>query len=154
MSLFHALLAHVFSGISNDVQVVGGAESPMAQGQVMAQSTVDPRGQSAGYIMGTLTGPARTNTGPAVHLPGHVLHYSTPLLMHRQTGASQLVGYTAEHATYPAVWHERIQEAYLVHNREVVVIEVRLVIKSPGRVKAELVHVCFKFQASDMTFKH
>ncbi|KAK2460511.1 hypothetical protein APHAL10511_007474 [Amanita phalloides] len=64
--------------------------------------------------------------------------------MHHQTGTSQLVGYTPEHATYPAVWNECIREAYLVHNGEVVVVEVWLVIKSPGRVKAELVHDCLE----------
>jgi hypothetical protein len=112
-----------FSGVSNKVQAigVGGIAAP------------------AGYT----TNAPMNNAGPVLHLPGHAPQYNTLPAMHQQGKTSiQSMGYTAEHAAYPIIRHERIKEAYSTHNGEVVIVEVRLVIKLPGRVKAELVHVC------------
>jgi hypothetical protein len=86
--------------------------------------------------MKTSTGP-----GPAIHLPGFPQQQDVPLTMHLQRRTAQPVGYTAEHAMYPGVRAERIREAYSTFNAEVVIIDVRLVVKLPGKVKESLIHV-------------
>ena len=79
---------------------------------------------AVGYVLNTSSGP-RTTPGPSVHLPGNVPQYTIPPPMHPQNrGPPRAVGYMEVHATYPAVWHERIQQAYSTYNAEVVVIEV------------------------------
>lgn len=93
--------------------------------------------------MSTLTGPTH-KPGPVIHLPGRAPQYDAGALpaMHRQGKASiQPMGYTSEHAAYPVVRHERIREAYATYNGEVVVVEAQVVVKLPGKVRADLVHV-------------
>ena len=80
--------------------------------------------------------------GPSIHLPGNILRYSGPPPMHPQDRGPQHTGYTQAHATYPAVRHERIQQAYSTHNGEVVVVEVQMVLMPPGHVQVQLIHVC------------
>ena len=130
------LVAHKFSGISNDVQAMGGENSAAAA--ISTGNTINPG--NLGYVINTATGPKR-KPGPAVQLPGHVPPYGTITSMQLQGGTMQPAGYTAEHATYPVIRHERIREAYSTHHGEVVVVEVRLVVKLPGKVKEALVHV-------------
>lgn len=89
-----------------------------------------------GYVVNTSSG------GPSVHLPGNIPQYATPPLIKPQSRGPQPVRYTQAHAAYPAVWHERIQQAYSTHNGEVVVVEVRMVLMPPGRVQVQLIHVC------------
>ena len=126
---------HIFSGVSNDVQAVGMID----YSQVIGQSPADPRGQLAGYIVDTSTGPTNAQVGASVHLPGNVPCYSAPLVAHPTAGAQP--GYVADHAIYRGVRNEHMQEAYSTNLGEEVIVEVRLVIKLPGKVKAKLVHV-------------
>jgi len=123
------------SGFSNGVQAVGGSQ-------------VTKQGHAVGYIANTSSGPLIT-PGPSVHLPGNIPQYAVPPLIHPQNRGPQPVGYTQAHATYPAIRHERIQQAYATHNGEVVVIEVRMVLMPPGRVNTQLIHVCSSPNLSD-----
>ena len=93
---------------------------------------------AAGYITDTSSGPIHM-PGPAVHLPGHVPKSGGFPGLLRQ--GQQPAGYTAEHAIYPIVRHERIREAYAIHGAELIIVEARLVVKLPGKVRADLVHV-------------
>lgn len=93
-----------------------------------------------GYVTNTSSGPRHT-PGPSVHLPGNIQQYTTPPT-HQKSRGPQPVGYSQAHAAYPAIRHERIQQAYSTHNGEVVVVEVRMVIMLPGRVQVQLIHVC------------
>ncbi|KAK2463878.1 hypothetical protein APHAL10511_004050 [Amanita phalloides] len=56
----------------------------------------------------------------------------------------QPLGYSAAHAIYPALRNERAREAYSTHNAEVVAVEVRVVVKLPGKLKEVLVHDCIE----------
>ena len=91
---------------------------------------------AAGYVINPSIGPAH-KPGPAIHLPGYASKYTLPVA-HQQ---SKSMGYTAAHATYPIVRNECIREAYATYNGEVVVVEARLIVKLPGKVRADLVHV-------------
>ncbi|GLB40064.1 hypothetical protein LshimejAT787_0705740 [Lyophyllum shimeji] len=112
--------------VNNDVQAVG------------ANSSRGVQDQAAGYVTGTTSGPLQT-PGPTIHLPGNIHRNNIPPV-HVQGRGPQPVGYTAAHASYPAVRHERIQQAYSTHNAEVGVVEVRMVLKLPGRVQEQLIH--------------
>jgi hypothetical protein len=103
------------------VQAVGGGTS----GQ----------GQAAGYVVNA------PSAGPSIHLPGRIPRYSIPPLINPQNRGPQPVGYTQAHAVYPAVRLDHIQQAYSTHNAEVVVVEVRMVFMSPGRVQPQIIHV-------------
>jgi hypothetical protein len=129
------ILAYTLSDVSNDVQAVGRA-TPAASGHARAGEPSEPRFPStSGYVV-------NSSMGPAVHLPGYRIQQDPPLTMHLQQGRTvRPVGYTAAHAMYPVVRNERIQEAYSTYNAEVVIVDVRLVVKLPGRVKESLVHV-------------
>jgi hypothetical protein len=61
--------------------------------------------------------------------------------MHLQGRTALPLGYHAGHAAFPGVRHEHMQEAYSTYNAEVVIIDVRLVVKLPGKVKESLIHV-------------
>ena len=93
--------------------------------------------------MNTSIGPVHNpKPGPAIHLPGYPRQQDAPLTMHLQGRTAQPVGYTAEHAMYPGVRAEHIREAaYSTFNAEVVIIDVRLVVKLPLKVKESLIHV-------------
>ena len=51
------------------------------------------------------------------------------------------MGYRAEHAAYPNIRNDCIQEAYATHNGEVVVVEACLVVRQLGKLRPDLVHV-------------
>lgn len=128
------LLSYILSDTSNDVQAVGHAMPPDHAGA---------RGPSTtGYVMNASTGSMR-NPGPSIHLPGYPVQQDAPPNMQR---AARPMGYTAEHAMYPRIRNERTQEAYSTYNAEVVIIDVRLVVKLPGKVKESLIHVGVFFQ--------
>jgi hypothetical protein len=126
------ILANILSDVSNDVQPVGHATLPGHTGTGEASTL--------GYVMNASIGPMR-KPGPAIHLPGYPVPQDTPPTMQLQNRMAQPVGYTAAHAMYPAIQNERIREAYSTYNAEVVVIDVRLVVKLPGKVKESLIHV-------------
>jgi hypothetical protein len=133
----HSYTHIMFSGASNDVQAVG----MIGYDQIIGQTPpADPRSQLAGYVVDTLTGPTNARAGASVHLPGNIPRYSAPLLARPKAGAQP--GYVADHAVYRGVRNEHIREAYSTNLGEEVVVEVRLVVKLPGKVKAELVYVC------------
>lgn len=134
--MLHSYTHSIFPGVSNDVQAVGTID----HSRVIDQSLAVPGGQLAGYVVDTLTGPTNTQMGASIHLPGNVPRYSAPLVARPRVGAQP--GYVADHAMYRAVRNEHIREAYSTNLGEEVVVEVRLVVKLPGKVKAELVHVC------------
>ncbi|KAM6488841.1 hypothetical protein JOM56_015699 [Amanita muscaria] len=97
-------------------------------------------GATPGYVMNSSSGPLQM-PGPSIHLPGRIPQYTGPPPMHSQPGRGpQSVGYTHVHATYPAVRHERIQQAYSTYNGEVVVVEVRMVLKPAGFVQEKIIH--------------
>ena len=119
----------VLSGVNNSVQAIGINDTmPGGSGDRPA----------AGYITNTSSGPTQM-PGPVIHLPGHVPKSGGFSALLRQ--GQQPAGYTAEHAIYPIVRHERIREAYAIHNAELIIVEARLVVKLPGKVRADLVHV-------------
>ena len=115
--------ASVLLEVSNDVHAVGHATPPTI--------TREPSTSGDGSV-----GPMH-KPGPAIHPPGYPQQQNA-LTMHLQGRAARPVGYTAFHA----VRHERIREAYSTYNAEVVVVDVRLVVKLPGRVRESLIHVC------------
>ncbi|KIL57481.1 hypothetical protein M378DRAFT_27965 [Amanita muscaria Koide BX008] len=118
----------------NGVQAIGGTRSN--QGPDAGHLT----GATPGYVMNSSSGPLQT-PGPSIHLPGRIPQYTGPPPMHSQPGRGpQSVGYTHVHATYPAVRHERIQQAYSTYNGEVVVVEVRMVLKPAGFVQEKIIH--------------
>ncbi|KIL64085.1 hypothetical protein M378DRAFT_11669 [Amanita muscaria Koide BX008] len=126
----HKNIAQAQRGVSNDVQAVGGSDRVIEQGAAV------------GYVMNTSSGPLRT-PGPSIHLPGKIPQYIVPPPTHLQGSPGrgpQSVGYTHAHATYPVVRHERIQQAYSTYNAEVVVVEVRMVLKLPGCVQEKVIH--------------
>ncbi|KAM6489625.1 hypothetical protein JOM56_014947 [Amanita muscaria] len=126
----HKNIAQAQRGVSNDVQAVGGSDRVIGQGAAV------------GYVMNTSSGPLRT-PGPSIHLPGKIPQYIVPPPTHLQGSLGrgpQSVGYTHAHATYPVVRHERIQQAYSTYNAEVVVVEVRMVLKLPGCVQEKVIH--------------
>ena len=129
----HSYAHSIFPAVSNEVQAVGAID----HGQVIDQGLAVHAGQLAGYVVDTLTGPTNALAGASVHLPGNVPRYSAPLVARPRLGAQP--GYIADHANYCTVWNEHIREA---HSTKEVVVEVQLVVKLPGKVKAELVHVC------------
>ncbi|KAM6490645.1 hypothetical protein JOM56_013988 [Amanita muscaria] len=90
-----------------------------------------------GHITNTSSGPIHM-PGPAVHLPGHVPESGGfPTLLQQ---GKRSMSYRAEHAAYPSIRNDRIQEAYATHNGEIVVVEARLVIRQPGKLRPDLVH--------------
>lgn len=91
-----------------------------------------------GYVINPSIGPMH-RPGPTVHIPGYP---TQPALLAVRPQGAQAVGYTAEHAAYPIIRQDCIQQAYSTYNAEVVVVEVRLTVKLPGRVKEMLIHVC------------
>ena len=110
----------------NDVQAVGGSN------QIAKQS------HAPGYVVNASSGPSNTSE-PSIHLPGKIPKYATSPLVHL---GPQAVGCMQAHAAYPIVWHERIQQTYSTYNGKVVVVEVRMVAMSPGRIQPQLIHVC------------
>ena len=132
----HSYAHSIFPVVSNEVQAVGAID----HGRVIDQGLAVHAGQLAGYVVDTLTGPTNALAGASVHLPGNVPRYSAPLVARPRLGAQP--GYVADHANYRAVRNEHIREAHSTNLGEEVVVEVRLVVKLPGKVKAELVHVC------------
>ena len=112
--------------MSNDVQAIGIFPLDSRQPGYIANASLE-----------SLKAP-----GPSVHLPGHHLQLNLSPLLHPQRKNLRLAGYTPEHAHYPIVRQKHIQEAYSTNNGEVVVVEVRVVIKLPGRITTNLVHVC------------
>jgi len=122
----------VLSGISNSVQAVG--VSGATPGVSRATGHL-----ATGHITNTSSGPIHM-PGPAVHLLGHALESGGfPTMLQR---GKQSMSYRAEHAAYPSIRNDRIQEAYAMHNGEVVVVEARLVVRQPGRLRPDLVYVC------------
>ena len=120
----------VLSGTSNSVQAIGvnGAMPGVSTGHDLA----------IGHITNTSSGPIHM-PGPAVHLPGHVPDSGGfPTLLQQ---GKRSMSYRAEHAAYPSIRNDRIQEAYATHNGEVVVVEARLVVRQPGKLRPDLVHV-------------
>jgi hypothetical protein len=113
--------------VSNGVQAIGYAATASLQFTGRAPS---------GYVVNPSIGPMH-RPGPTVHVPGH----PTQPTLHLQGRMAQAAGYTAEHAAYPIIRQNRIQEAYSTYNAEVVVVEVRLTVKLPGKVKEMLIHV-------------
>lgn len=115
-------------GANNDVQAIGSATPASIAGP-------------SGYVVNPSIGPMH-RPGPNVHLPGYPTQ-PAPLAIHQAEGRmAQAVGYTAAHAAYPIIRQDRIQQAYSTYNAEVVVVEVCLTVKPPGRVKEMLIHVC------------
>ena len=114
--------------MNNDVQAIGCAISASLAGEV-----------PSGHLINPSIGPMH-RPGPTVHLPGRPTQHAL-LAMHPQGRMAQAAGYTAEHAAYPAIRQDRVREAYSTYNAEVVVVEVRLTVKLPGRVKEMLIHV-------------
>ena len=114
------------SAFGNDVQAVG------------ENSQVAKKSHAVGYMMNVPAGPSKMS-GPSVHLPGNIPKYTTSPILH---SGPRAVGYTQAHASYSAVRHEWIQQAYSTYNGEVVVVEVRMVAMPPGRVQPHLIHVC------------
>ena len=128
------IFSSCFPGVNNDVQALGYAT---------ASTSVTGRAPS-GYVINPTIGPMH-RPGPTVHIPGYpttqpaLPDVRRPQPVGRMT---QAVGYTAEHAAYPMIRQNRIQEAYSTYNAEVVVVEVRLTVKLPGKVKEILIYVC------------
>src|SRR6266550_4193805 len=112
----------VLSGISNSVQAVGVSGATPGVSQATGHL-------ATGHITNTSSGPIHM-PGPAVHLPGHALEsggFPTMLQWGKQS-----MSYRAEHAAYPSIRNDRIQEAYAMHNGEVVVVEVVMTKASSG----------------------
>ena len=116
----------VLVDVSNSVQAVG--VKPGNSGGHLA----------TGHIMSTSSGPIHM-PGPAVHLPGHAPDTGGFQTFYQQ--GKQPMGYRAEHAAYPNIRNDHIQEAYATHNGEVVVVEACLVVRRPGKLRPDLVHV-------------
>jgi hypothetical protein len=116
-------------GVNNDVQAIGHATPASLAGRA-----------PSGYVINPSIGPMHM-PGPTVHVPGYHTQSVLPAI-HPQGRMAQAVGYTADHAAYPIIRQDHIQQAYSTYNAEVVVVEVRLTVKLPGRVKEMLIHVC------------
>ena len=88
--------ASVLLEVSNDVHAVGRATPP----------TIAREPSTSGYVIDGSVGPMH-KPGPAIHLPGYPQQQNA-LTMHLQGRAARPVGYTADHAAFHAVRHERI----------------------------------------------
>lgn len=118
--------------MNNDVQAIGCATPASFAGA--------SRRVPSGHVVNLSIGPMH-RPGPTIHLPGYPTQLAFPAV-HPQPGPQGRMGYTAEHAAYPIIRQDRIQEAYSTYNAEVVVVEVRLTVKPPGKVKEMLIYVC------------
>ena len=121
--------------MSNDVQAIGFGYAAPASVQVTGRAP-------SGYVTNPSIGPMHM-PGPTLHVPGFPTQPGLPAVHPQgpQGRMSKAVGYTAEHAAYPIIRQDRIQEAYSTYNAEVVVVEVRLTVKLPQRTKEMLIHV-------------
>lgn len=125
--LIHKVIIYmVLSDISNSVQAVG-VKPGVSVGHL-----------ATGHIANTSSGPIHM-PGPVVHLPGHAPDSGGFQTLFQQ--GKRPMSYRAEHAAYPNIRNDRIQEAYATHNGEIVVVEARLVVRQPGKLRPDLVHV-------------
>jgi len=95
----------------------------------------------AGYVINPPSG-LFEQPGVSIHLPGLASSLVPALPVQYQGRILQPVGYTREHAAYASTCQQLAQHAYTTHAAEVVVVEVRVVVKPAGRIKEEMVYVC------------